>query len=361
MAVAHPAKVGNAVSKELPWSPVQFRLDYVRYELQANGFRVTDPDLFERVIIEVAYALWPPVHEDVQPSYGAIITDLWNERYLAIPETYQGESIHCDNDHKGRVFADGVGSFFVCESRQYHLWVPKLKSFSDEASLFSLRDEVLFKSRNKVGHAKPPGTDFVIVQRTHDGIVMVMHWDGIISMRHSAWSSRTYQYSLRAEETLATRDESVSEAMESTLRSVLSICLHVLSPKRCGATIVTAFKDDSMLMTCLSSHNSLESPVELTVRKKSHHGPIAHVLGQRDGAALIGESGVLMSVGHWLTAHEEDLRQTPSLGGCRQLTASETSKRIRSPIITVSSDGPVRVFHRGEVIATTDPEHMRLP
>jgi len=114
---------------------------------------------------------------------------------------------------------------------------------------------------------------------------------------------------------------------------------------------------------CLSSHNSVVSPVELTVRRKSHHGPIAHVLGQVDGAALIGESGVLMSVGHWLTPREEDVKQRPSLGGSRQLTASATSKLIRSPIITVSSDGPVRVFHRGDVIATTEllAEHMRPP
>ncbi|MCI0557470.1 MAG: hypothetical protein MN733_03165, partial [Nitrososphaera sp.] len=190
----------------LTWSPPQYRLDYIRNELQANGFQINDPALFERVALEVAYAIWPPVHENVQPSYGAIVTDLWDQRYLSIPDSYSGDSIRCDDDHNGRTLADGVGSFFVRDSCQHHLWVPKLLSFSDEASLFSLRDEVLFKSKNKIPHAAPTSSDFVIVQRTFEGIVMVMHWNGIILVRSGAWSSRTYQYALRVEETLARLD-----------------------------------------------------------------------------------------------------------------------------------------------------------
>ena len=337
--------------------PPPYRLEYVRSELRANNFRIGDSALFERVALEVAYAIWSPVHENAQPTYGAIVTNLWAEHHSSIPKSYSGQSIHCDDSHSGRTFADGIGSFFVCDHSRHYLWVPTLLSFSDEASLFSLRDEVLFKSKNQIAHSTPTGSDFIIIQRTTDGNVMIMHWDGIILVRNGAWSSRTYQYKLGVEENLANLDRSVSEKMQDTLRSVLSICLHVLSPRRWGTTIIVALDDDeSALSTCLSNHNAIVSPIILTVRRKAHQGPIAHVLSQIDGAAFISESGELRSVGHWLTPRDDDVRERASLGGSRQLTAQATSKLIRSPIITVSADGPVRVFHRGKEIATTNSQ-----
>jgi DNA integrity scanning protein DisA with diadenylate cyclase activity len=43
----------------------------------------------------------------------------------------------------------------------------------------------------------------------------------------------------------------------------------------------------------------------------------------------------------------EDLRLIP--GGTRQLTAQLASREISLPIVTVSADGPVRVFYDGEM------------
>jgi len=335
----------------------------VRKELEANGFRNDPAKLRDRVVTEVAYAIWPPAHEDTQPGYGAIITDSWQHHRDCIPDVYVGETLDCADEEKGRTFADGDGSFFVCDGQAHKLWVPSLLSFSTEAALFSLRDEVLFNSRRRQPHVPSGESDFVIVQRSVDGVVLIMHWDGLIVMRDGAWSSRTYQYGLLVEERLKARDSEMSEQMADTIRSLLAICLHVLSPRRCGATILAAFDHDPGLESCLGSKNAFDSPVRLTVRRRSNHGPIAHVLAQRDGAALVGETGQLRSIGHWLTPPEDSLKQTASLGGSRQLTARATSTRIRSPIFTVSSEGPVRIYHRGELIATTEPfeEHLRPP
>lgn len=343
------------MGKHLPCFPLKFRLDYVRRELRANGF-LTDPaSLLNLVVAEVAYAMWPPLHEDTQPSYGVVITDVWEEHFKRIPEVYRGTSLPCKDGEKGRTYADGETSFFVRHNGEDQLWVPTLISFSDEASLFSLRDEVLFKARNENFVSKPlKGTDFIIVQRARNGVVMVMHWGGIILMRDGAWSSRTYQYSLNVEEELARREKTMSDTMEQTIRSLLSICLHVLSPRRCGATIVAHFDEDQGLSSCLNTGNCFKSPFPMTVQEKKFHDPIAHVLAQVDGAAIISESGCLESLNNWLTPRDDNIKKVFSLGGSRQLTARATSMQIRSPVFTVSSDGPVRVFHNGDVIADTE-------
>ena len=143
----------------------------------------------------------------------------------------------------------------------------------------------------------------------------------------------------------------LSENMQSTLRYLLRLCVHILSPLHCGATIIAALDDDDDLDGCLNHENAIRLAPGITVAKRSQHQMIAHLLHQIDGAALLNERGELNEVGVWLVPEQTYLRNAASLGGSRQLTAQAVSAVVPSPILTVSTDGPVRVFHRGDVIA----------
>ncbi|MBM4111560.1 MAG: hypothetical protein FJ254_09445 [Phycisphaerae bacterium] len=330
------------------WTPPGIRLDYVKRELLANGFGADPGSLLDRVALELSYALFAPVHEQHQPCYGAIVTDQWSHHANCIPDYLSHGSI--DGGAYERLLADGTNGFLVCErvAEPKAIWMPH-SALLGEAALFSLRDEILFGQAGRSPHSHPAGTDLVLVQRLADGSVTVLHWDGVTSVRNGQWSHRHYQYRYKVEETLESRVGHLSDDMKQTIRSLLRICLHVLSPAGCGATIVAALDGDQELAGCLNCANALPALSGLTVRNKRHHRTLAHLLDQIDGAAVVAEAGDLKCVGAWLKP--KDRRDSVSLGGSRQLTAQSTSASVASPILTVSADGPVRVFHRGELIA----------
>jgi len=333
------------------WVPTDYRLEYIRHELREHGL-ATDPcGLLERVVTEVAYAAFSPVHEGSQTGYGAIITDHWRVHCDHIPEFYPSTSASCNEN--GRRLADGANGFLVWDRNAPVLWMPSFPMQS-EAGLFSLRDEVLFKQPERSPHADPAGTDVVLVQRTGGGTVTVVHWDGITTLRAGHWFFKQYQYRQRVEEQLESRLGGISDVMKATVRSALRLCLHVLSPNGCGATLVLALDADGCLSARLNHENALSGVSWLSLRQRLHHRVLAHLLAQIDGAAVFGENGSLMDARIWLTPKQH--ANSPSLGGARQLTAQATSRDVSSPIITVSADGPVRVFHAGELIANFSTE-----
>lgn len=342
------------------WSCPDFRQQYVKSELNANGFQADPANLVDQVAEEAAYALWPPVHENLQPSYGAIVTDQWELYFSRIDRPYGGHFQRCNSKELGRTLADGVTSFYVRDGHGEYLWTPEVLAFGDESALFSLRDSVLFKNAKEKPHDPPKGSDFIIIQRSKDGSVTIMHWDGVIVAKNGFWYSKKYQYSLRVEEQIEDLDGDLSAGIKDTLRSVLSICLHQLSPRGCGATIVI-MRGDEGLKKAANFANAIRVTLGLTVREKSHHEMITHALSQVDGATLISEQGLVRALGVWLTPTKKDLRGIKSIGGTRQLTAAATSRTTHCPIITVSCDGPVRVYYRGNIIANTEGENRGRP
>jgi len=162
----------------------RYRHDYVRREIRMHGFRSDSANLIDRIVREVTYAIWPALHEDAHPSYGAVVTNHWPKQFPHIPSAYSGSYYPCPNSIASRKFADGVTSFFVSGKRRNYLWIPKVITFSDEPSLFTVRDTVLFKGPRRSPEFASDGKDFVFVQRSASGAVLVMHWDGIIVIRN---------------------------------------------------------------------------------------------------------------------------------------------------------------------------------
>lgn len=258
------------------------------------------------------------------------------------------ESLECSGYR--HQLADGTGGFLVCERDQDPcvVWVSR-SGIVGEAALLALREDVLFHQPGRSPHDDPTGTDLVLVQRLGDGAITILHWDGITTCVDGQWSYRNYQYRYRVEEVLAERIGGLADDARQTIRSLLRICLHVLSPIGCGATIIMSLDDDVDLPKRLNCKNAMPSLNGLTVHNRSYHRVLAHLLSQFDGAAIIGEDGRLRQVKTWLK--HKGRRDAASPGGMRQLSAQNASIAIKSPIFTVSADGPVRVYHAGEVLA----------
>lgn len=328
----------------------EYRVEYVRRELLAHGFATDRCKLLERLSSEVAYALFAPLHERSQPTYGAIITNHWQQHCSQIPEFMSNSSIPCSR--LDRTLADGASSFAVFDqqSDSNTLWISHA-ALIGEAALVSLRDEILFKSTGRSPHDPPADADLILIQRLADGSITVLHWDGVTTFRNGHWAHKHYQYKYRVEETLEHRllHLPLQEHTKQTVRHLLRLCLHVLSPAGCGATILVALDDESSLRSCLIDKKERLAPARLTVSDRVCHRTLLHLLGQVDGATILSSDGTLRSVGAMLKPKLE--HTSPSLGGARQLTARDTSMSLDSPILTVSADGPVYVYHQGTVIA----------
>jgi DNA integrity scanning protein DisA with diadenylate cyclase activity len=332
----------------------KWRSTYIREELLHNGFGSDPSGLIDLVVEEVAYAVFAPVHEGKRPTYGALVAQTTDDLAHSVKDEFDGDFSNCGIE--SRYCADGISGFFLRGKRGCKLLVcGKGVAFRDEAALFLLRDKVLFAKLRRSPQKMPTQgeRDLVLVHRGENDTVTVMHWDGITQFSKGLWSFKSYQYNLCLEETMAARSPGFSEERQDVLRSILSMCVNILSPAGCGATIVMRLNDDEAFNNLLNLQNAIIGTPQIQIRYLNYQYALAHILKQCDGAAIISESGDLEHVGIWLAPEDRLLRSIKSQGGSRQLTAQATSMKIDSPILTVSSDGPVRAFHRGDMICNS--------
>jgi hypothetical protein len=311
--------------------------------------------LLKAVVEELAHAIDPPVHEGVFPTYGAIIASGTEPMRRRLNPDYGMRQFSLDSQDNMRSMSDGICSFYFrhiipapCEKAE--VLIIEARSFESEAALFSLRDEAVYVAL-KVSHnpSKKPDNDVMIVQRNRSGEVTLLCSSGIIVIRGYQWSQRIYQYDIGLDEICENILGSKESPTVDVYRSLASLALHILGAKRIGATIIV---DGGEIMSgersILQSSQSISvRDADLNVTKKSHQRLIAHILASNDGAALFSSDGLLISVKNWLDVKIGKEDDTP--GGTRQATAREASKKIVLPVITVSADGPVRVFHKGEM------------
>ena len=127
------------------WNLPEHRLAFCRAELLANGFSSDPCDSLTTVAEELAYAIFTPVHEGKQPSYGAIVLPKWDQFNDSFDNRFDGSVLECA-DTNGRASADGQSSFFVRDlsDDEGFVWLSRSDRFDGEDSLFTLRDEVLF-------------------------------------------------------------------------------------------------------------------------------------------------------------------------------------------------------------------------
>lgn len=324
--------------------------------------KVTVPAALRKAVVEeLTWAIEPPLHEGTLQPYGAIITSSHESLKIRVQDAYQSRE-HSLLDHLVlRSSADGVRSFYCRylpqngEERK-SLWISEALAFSSEDALFSLRDEAVFKQPGIPPHKSNPVNDLMIVQRNSFGEVRLLSTSGILLITQGHWSVRKYQYALELEE-FVTKSSLVGEGDKETLervyRSIARLAVHILGAQGIGATLLvesreSEFKDNREV---LNSTRSLDvRGLHLSILTRADQTVIAHILAHNDGAAVFSYGGKLLSVRNWLTASYESADVTSNPGGTRQLSATSASRHTSLPIVTVSSDGPVRAFYRGEMV-----------
>ncbi len=331
-----------------------WRKDYISAELSQNGFRNDPSRLFDIVVDEVAYAIFAPVHEQQQATYGVFIAKATTDWASHLQEEFNGELNECSE--LTRYCADGIYSYILRSGTEFKtIRCGKDRSFRTQARLFILRDNIMNSEGVAPWNTSPPcgERDLIVVRRDERGTVTIIHWDGVTRCHNGRWSFTPHQYRLFLEEHISSSVSNFDTKKKNVLRSILGMCLNILSPGGIGATIIMHLDNDTNLFTHLSDMNSIKEVPAFEVRTLSYQFSIAHVLSQCDGAAIISDTGVFRQVGLWLTPSAEHLLAVQSAGGTRQLTAHALSKVIDSPIITVSSDGPVRAYYKGAIMFDT--------
>ena len=93
------------------------------------------------------------------------------------------------------------------------------------------------------------------------------------------------------------------------------------------------------------------TPPQLSTATPAHAASIAHALGQFDRAALIESSGRLVCLNVSLSPADH-LDDVTFDGGTRHNSAGRYSASQHDAVVfVVSADGPVTVFHQGNVVA----------
>jgi hypothetical protein len=334
---------------------------FINRRLKELGI-IVPQQLRDAVIRELSYAIEPPLHEGALPSFGAIITASRKPLVDMVEEAYRGRECRLDTDDVMRRAADGVRCFYchyVVDGRTVRcsLWISDVTAFASEVALFSLRDEAVFKSTGHPPHRPNPPNDVMVVQRNSSGEVRLLSCSGILSISQGQWRRRDYQYSLKLEE-FCTASEKIDAdkkiKLEKVYRSMARLAVHILGAQKIGATLIVENDPGELSRSderIIESERSLDvSKVALEITKKTDQTIIAHLLAHNDGAAIFSSDGLLLSVKNWLTAKPslEDSIQNP--GGTRQLSAMCASRHMTLPVITVSSDGPVRAFFQGVLV-----------
>ncbi len=313
--------------------PAEPRLRRLAEELAEAGY---EPDHDEAtaalVLIELEYALRPPIHERRVPTYGALIEpseppDDWSARAdLAIVRRPSRGYPTAG----ARRFADGMSS-----------WLVRRVSGDDELLVF---DRPSGSERDLVVLAEATGA--TLVQRHPQGTVRladsddgVLRWDGI------AW---------HREPPIRRWIDSVAtgcvEGDRSVIVALLEFAVHDLGARGIGAILVYQPVDDDLGHVELR----LPTPPPLSISRAADLAPLRHVLGQVDGAAVFDGAGRLRQLGVRLVPSAEAESDVEGYRGMRHTSARRYSfDSPQATIVVVSEDGPVTVLRNGDVVGSS--------
>jgi hypothetical protein len=322
------------------------RLRRLTEELLDEGLGVIEssaaPDAAVEIVDELDYALRPPRHELLVPSYGSFVLPTsavaeWSEP-TGLEFFVSEASERADDDV--RRYADGVSSWTI--------------RTTDGVTALVVFDRPAGSERDLVVLAEATGA--VIVQRHPNGLVRlvgssfgVVRWDGVGWHREppiDAWLVKA-ACGLDPESTL-------------TLDRFLRFAVHDLGPRGVGTTIVFRPADPESA----AFEHRLATPPPLRIDRPSDLGPLRHVLSQVDGAAVFDASGTLRQLGVLLVASPASEFEVEAFRGTRHTSARRYSYDDPSAVVVVVSEqGPVTVLRAGRIIGrspvTAAPEQAR--
>ncbi len=311
------------------------RQQRLRDELLDSGIELpANPMLANKLIEELDYARFPPVHEGILPTYGAVLTGL-----QVRPEVFGGtpSSIEGLSDTVLRRLADGRQSFVLRGPAGRELLL--LDNPHDrEAALVRLR-------------SRGPLDLTIIVQRGPGGVVRVLAPDGLFIWDGAHWWAKPYASSF----TRAVQ-RAVPTAPIDTLRQLLEFCVHTMSPADAGTALVWALDADTV--ADVEGLNAARPPTrvpQLPFSSIATGAAIRQLLAQVDGAAIVNRAGQLIAIGAHLRsspASHEHVKLDPTRGTRHAASRRYSYDHTQSVVFVVSRDGPVTVYSKGEEVTS---------
>ena len=310
-------------SRSTPPSPPT-PVGLLRDELQLNQVRLPRVrDLSEdQLLSELLYALSPPVHEERQPSYGAIITE---DRFVGhlVPKPI----LDVDGSGPAATFAANGTTSFIHLSPRHRRLVVFPTYMGGEAALAALATELRA----------------IVVQRDPSGVVRVFSEHRIDVSKGRTWWRKDGPYRLHSN-----LNAHLPAVDGRILRELLNLAVHVLSPANCGATLIWWLAPP---IAAVTGGKTLDlTPLKLCLEPE--HFPVIHnILSQHDGATFVEPSGELLSTGIHLQSTTRAQAIIPQVRGTRHTSARRYSfDEPRVVVVTVSQDGPVTVFSDGAIL-----------
>lgn len=298
----------------------------LRDELLDAGLPVPDGPAGELLVDELAYARWAGVHEHRRFGYGSVL----NPRDVAAVGDLLG-SVDPDAGQAGlselRRYADGRRTFVVRSPERPPLLVRR--EVADELELVYM-------------HRRTGGT----VVRRIDGGMQVVADDGTVGHYTGRWSLRP---------SLGDAVHAVGDRVRlrdrDVLCRILDLCLHVLSPRHVGATLVWRLEgagDDVM------TRQPMPGPIALSVVDDRHLDAVAKRVGMLDGACVVERDGAVSGFGAFLSWDPSTEEKIAHEAGLRHTSARWYSHDVPGALVfVVSEDGPLTVYAAGSEVLSS--------
>jgi DNA integrity scanning protein DisA with diadenylate cyclase activity len=151
----------------------------------------------------------------------------------------------------------------------------------------------------------------------------------------------------------------LSECDRDVLHGTLTLALEIAREGREGKRVGTLFTVGRADRVLASSRLLILDPLAGHPRQLTHvwdarlRGTVKE-LAQLDGAFVIAEDGAVVSAGRYLDVSTAGV-EIPLGLGTRHLAAAATSRHHGVVAIAVSEGGVVRIFCRGEIVASLIP------
>jgi DNA integrity scanning protein DisA with diadenylate cyclase activity len=305
------------------------------------------------LLTELFYALHPPVHEGRVPAYGAIVHLAASPDDPLIEGAPDGVPVASSRlDHRldveligvtlepamQRMAADGRSTFVWRAAERPEGLVTLARSHASEADLVDLRERL---------------GEVAVIQRSYSGWVRVVTSEGVV-----IWTGVDWVFKPVANSYLRPLARLLPVVDLSVLDALLELCVHGLSAKGVGATLVWWLGEGPPLGI---NRATAQSAYSLTVTDRRHHPALLNIFSQVDRAVVVKENGELKAVDVALvTSAESESRVTP-WGGTRHSSARRYSyDQHDSVVFVVSADGPVSVFIDGASAAQVRVDPCRL-
>lgn len=298
----------------------------LRDELLDAGVTIPAGDASELLIDELAYARWGGVHEHRRFGYGCVLNprdpDIVGEPLADAPRVTDGPGLS-----ELRCYADGRRIFLVRSPDR----TPQLVTAPvlDELELVRL-------------HRRAGGT----VIRRSDGGLQIVSMDGSVGHYIDSWRLRP---------SLTDAVDAVGGAVPLDLRDVLcqilDLCMHVLSPRHVGATIVWRLEEP---LQDMMTRPPMPGPIELSLIEDRHVYAVAKRVALLDGACVLERDGTVAGFGAFLGWSPETEDDVVHETGLRHSSARWYSHDVPGSLVfVVSEDGPVTVYRGGSDLLTT--------